>query len=60
MDHCHRLVLRHLGGIVDMPGGQQNWEEHAGILRAVIAGDSELAALLAARHVYNAAEMPQE
>ncbi|MEO5326235.1 GntR family transcriptional regulator [Mesorhizobium sp. CC13] len=40
--------------------GRQTWEEHAGILRAVIAGDSELAALLAARHVYNAAEMPQE
>lgn len=40
--------------------GKQNWEEHAAILRAVIAGDSELAALLAARHVYNAAELPQE
>lgn len=40
--------------------GKQNWEEHAAILRAVIAGDSELAALLAARHVYNAAEVPQD
>lgn len=40
--------------------GKQNWEEHAAILRAVIAGDSELAALLAARHVYNAAELPQD
>lgn len=40
--------------------GRQNWEEHANILRAVIAGDSELAALLAARHVYNAAEIPQD
>lgn len=40
--------------------GRQNWEEHSAILRAVIAGDSELAALLAARHVYNAAEMPQD
>jgi DNA-binding GntR family transcriptional regulator len=37
---------------------RQNWQEHAGIVRAVIAGDAELAALLAARHVYNAAEMP--
>lgn len=37
--------------------GQQNWEEHAAILRAVIKGDAELAALLATRHVYNAAQM---
>ncbi|HEY0293930.1 MAG TPA: GntR family transcriptional regulator [Bordetella sp.] len=36
---------------------QQNWEEHAAILRAVINGDAELASLLAARHVYNAAQM---
>jgi DNA-binding GntR family transcriptional regulator len=36
---------------------QQNWEEHAAILRAVINGDAELASLLAARHVYNAAHM---
>lgn len=42
------------------PGrAQQNWEEHAAILRAVIAGDSELASLLAERHVYNAAQMQQ-
>ncbi|RMX05898.1 GntR family transcriptional regulator [Corticibacter populi] len=34
---------------------RENWEEHAAILRAVISGDAELAALLAARHVYNAA-----
>jgi len=33
---------------------RQNWEEHAAIVRAVIAGDAELAGLLAARHVYNA------
>lgn len=39
---------------------RQNWQEHAAILRAVIEGDGELAALLAARHVYNAAQMPQE
>ena len=38
---------------------RENWDEHAGIVRAVIAGDSDLAALLAARHVYNAAEMPE-
>ncbi len=32
-----------------------DWQEHAGILAAVIAGDAELAALLATRHVQNAA-----
>lgn len=36
---------------------KQNWEEHAAVLRAVIKGDAELASLLAARHVYNAAQM---
>lgn len=35
-----------------------NWAEHAAILRAVIAGDEEMAALLASRHVFNAATMP--
>jgi DNA-binding GntR family transcriptional regulator len=30
------------------------WEEHAGILRAIAAGDAPLAALLAERHVTNA------
>ncbi|HXE48853.1 MAG TPA: GntR family transcriptional regulator [Ramlibacter sp.] len=35
---------------------KQNWEEHAAIVRAVVAGDGELASLLAARHVYNASE----
>jgi DNA-binding GntR family transcriptional regulator len=39
---------------------RQNWDEHAGIVRAVISGDAELAGLLASRHVYNAAQMPQE
>ena len=39
---------------------EQNWQEHAAILRAVIDGDAELAALLAARHVYNAAQIPQD
>ena len=37
--------------------GKQIWEEHAAILRAVIAGDAELAALLATRHVFSAAQM---
>ena len=36
----------------------QNWDEHAAILRAVVAGDAELASLLAARHVYSAAQLP--
>jgi len=39
--------------------GPQNWEEHAAILRAVIDGDAEMAALLATRHVYSAAQMQQ-
>jgi DNA-binding GntR family transcriptional regulator len=34
---------------------REDWAEHSGILAAVIAGDSELAALLANRHVHNAA-----
>jgi DNA-binding GntR family transcriptional regulator len=34
----------------------QNWEEHAAILQAVIAGDEELAELLASRHVLNTGE----
>jgi len=37
---------------------RENWREHEGILRAVIAGDGELAGILATRHVYNAAQMP--
>ena len=40
--------------------GRQNWDEHAAILRAVVAGDADLAALLAARHVYSAAQLPGE
>lgn len=40
--------------------GKENWQEHAAILRAVIDGDAELAGLLAARHVYNAAHMSQD
>src|SRR5213075_2773725 len=34
---------------------REDWQEHAGVLTAVIAGDAELAALLATRHVQNAA-----
>jgi len=34
---------------------REDWQEHAGILAAVIEGDEELAALLATRHVHNAA-----
>jgi DNA-binding GntR family transcriptional regulator len=34
---------------------REDWKEHAGILEAVIAGDEELASLLAMRHVQNAA-----
>jgi DNA-binding GntR family transcriptional regulator len=34
---------------------REDWKEHAAILEAVIAGDEELAALLAMRHVQNAA-----
>jgi DNA-binding GntR family transcriptional regulator len=34
---------------------REDWDEHAGVLAAVIAGDSELASLLATRHVQNAA-----
>ena len=35
---------------------REDWKEHADILAAVIDGDEELAALLASRHVRNAAE----
>ncbi len=34
---------------------RRNWEEHAGIARAVLAGDAEAAGRLASQHVYNAA-----
>ncbi|MFM9983572.1 MAG: GntR family transcriptional regulator [Burkholderiales bacterium] len=35
---------------------REDWEEHSRILAAVIDGDEELAALLATRHVHQAAE----
>jgi DNA-binding GntR family transcriptional regulator len=38
----------------------QTWQEHAAILRAVVAGDAELASLLATRHVYSAAQLPPQ
>lgn len=51
--------LRERTALLFMPGNRhrirENWIEHAGILRAVIDGDAELAGLLASRHVYNAA-----
>jgi DNA-binding GntR family transcriptional regulator len=37
--------------------GRQVWDEHAAIMRAVIAGNGELACFLALRHVYSAANM---
>ena len=52
--------LRLRTGAVFPPAGAwraaKTWEEHAGILKAVIAGDEELSALLAGRHVMNAGE----
>lgn len=35
---------------------RQNWDEHAQILQAVIAGNADLAALLATQHIYNSAQ----
>jgi DNA-binding GntR family transcriptional regulator len=35
---------------------REDWKEHAGVLAAVIEGDEEIAALLAARHVKSAAD----
>ncbi|MDP1836971.1 MAG: GntR family transcriptional regulator [Reyranella sp.] len=51
--------LRERTGLAFAINGQararQDWKEHAGVLAAVIDGDEELAALLATRHVQNAA-----
>jgi len=33
----------------------EDWQEHAAILSAIVSGDEEMAALLAMRHVHNAA-----
>ena len=51
--------LRERTGLAFSINGQararEDWKEHAGILAAVIEGDEEIAALLAARHVQSAA-----
>lgn len=39
----------------NMHRAKQNWDEHSQILHAVIAGNGDLAALLASQHVHNAA-----
>jgi DNA-binding GntR family transcriptional regulator len=52
--------LRLRTGTVFAPLGawrsRETWEEHAAILKAVIAGDEELSALLAERHVMKAGD----
>ena len=52
--------LRERTGLAFSINGQararEDWKEHAGILAAVIEGDEEIAALLAARHVKSAAD----
>jgi DNA-binding GntR family transcriptional regulator len=40
----------------NMLRAKQNWDEHSQILNAVIAGNGDLAALLASQHVHNAAK----
>jgi len=40
----------------NMQRTRENWNEHAQILNAVIAGNGELASLLATQHVHNAAK----
>ena len=40
----------------NMHRAKQNWDEHSQILNAVIAGNGDLAALLASQHVHNAAK----
>jgi DNA-binding GntR family transcriptional regulator len=44
----------HLFAPRSLKQAETNWEEHADILEAIIAGDEELAALLASRHVLHA------
>ncbi|MNK90484.1 putative HTH-type transcriptional regulator YdfH [compost metagenome] len=52
--------LRERTGLLFAPANlsraRVNWDEHAQILQAVIAGDADLAALLATRHVFSAAK----
>jgi len=51
--------LRERTGIVFAPNNalraRKDWEEHSRILEAIVEGDGDLAALLAARHVHRAA-----
>ncbi|KAF1045911.1 GntR family transcriptional regulator [Xylophilus sp.] len=44
-----------LFGPINRARAQDNWTDHSRILEAIVAGDAELAALLAARHVNHAA-----
>jgi DNA-binding GntR family transcriptional regulator len=39
---------------------RENWKEHTGIVRAILAGNAELAERLASGHVFNAAGMTRE
>lgn len=45
---------------LDMAFARETWLEHAGILRAVIDGDAELASVLAYRHVRHAGALQSE
>jgi DNA-binding GntR family transcriptional regulator len=61
---CNRVLVDLMKTLRDRSGplfrgiglefATESWAEHASILRAVIAGDAELASLLAYRHVLNA------
>lgn len=52
--------LRERTALLFAPGNirkaRENWEDHTQILNAVIAGNGDLAGLLAAQHVHNAAK----
>lgn len=50
MQHL-RAKTQWLFGTLMISRFQQSWQEHAAILRSIVAGDEELAALLASRHV---------
>jgi DNA-binding GntR family transcriptional regulator len=61
---CNRVLVDLMKTLRDRSGplfqglgiefARESWAEHASILRAVIAGDPELASMLAYRHVLNA------
>ena len=61
---CNRVLVDLMKTLRDRSGplfrgvglefATESWAEHASILRAVVAGDPELASLLAYRHVLNA------